>query len=176
MNDTFSENKKYSNRIIQGGKYLTFSLGGEVYGFEILKIIEIIGFMDITSIPQLPNFIPGVINLRDNVIPVMDMRARFHMEAKEVDDETVIIILQTNKGSMGVIVDNVLDVIHIADESIEETPDFGANINTEYILGLGKNKDKVIILLSVEDLLTEEIQELVTTSEELQLEKELVAE
>ncbi len=176
MDDTFSNNTKYSKRKIQGGKYLTFSLGNEVYGFEILKVIEIIGFMEITAIPQIPKFILGVINLRNNVIPIMDMRARFQMGPKEVDDETVIIILQTNNGNMGVIVDNVLDVVNISDENVEDTPDFGTNINTDFILGLGKSNNKVIILLSIEEVITEEIQELVMSSEELQLDNAFVTE
>jgi len=169
MDDTFSNKGNYAKRIYRGGKFLTFSLGDEVYGVEILKIVEIIGFMEITAIPQIPKFILGVINLRNKVIPIMDLRARFNMEAKEVDDETVIIILQTENSYMGVVVDNVLEVVNISDENIEDTPDFGTNINTDFILGLGKSNNKVIILLLIEEVLTEEIEELVSSTEELHL-------
>lgn len=175
MNDTLSD-KKFSKRIIQGGKYLTFSLGREVYAFEILSVVEIIGFMEITVIPQLPKFILGVINLRNNVIPIMDLRARFQMNPKETDDETVFIILQTSNGNMGVMVDKVLDVINISDENIENTPDFGTKINTDFILGLGKVNSKVIILLSIKDVLTDEIHDFVTSTEKLELNEAFVTE
>ncbi len=176
MNDTLSDNSKLSKRKTQGGKYLTFSLGHEVYAFEILSVVEIIGFMEITVIPQIPKFILGVINLRNNVIPIMDLRARFQMASKEPDDETVFIILQTNNGSMGVMVDKVLDVVNISEVNIENTPDFGTKINTDFILGLGKINSKVIILLSIKEVLTKEIKELVTSTEQFQLNEAFVTE
>jgi purine-binding chemotaxis protein CheW len=139
------------------GKYLTFALGSEEYGLEILKVREIIGYMDITAVPQTPMYVKGVINLRGQVIPVVDLRAKFGMEVTEVTEETCIIVVETGQGnrkfSTGVVVDRVQEVLDVAGQDIEEAPQFGTTVNTDFILGMGKIGDSVKILLDIDRVL-----------------------
>jgi purine-binding chemotaxis protein CheW len=141
-------------------KYLTFALGAEEYGVEILKVREIIGYMDITAVPQTPHHVKGVVNLRGQVIPVMDLRAKFGMETTDVTDETCIIVVEiahgTRKLSTGIIVDRVREVLDIRSEAIEEPPAFDAGVNTDFILGMGKVGDSVKILLDIDKVLIRE--------------------
>ncbi len=141
----------------KGGKYLTFALAHEEYGLEILKVREIIGYMDITVVPQMPHFVKGVINLRGQIIPITDLRAQFGMEAAEVTEQTCIIVVEVSrdgcKYSYGIIVDRVLEVLDIAGENIEESPQFGKAVNTNFILGIGKADESVIILLDIDRVL-----------------------
>ena len=137
-----------------GGKFLTFVLANEEYGLEILKVREIIGMMPITPVPRTPAHIRGVINLRGKVIPIVDLRLKFGMEAKEPTDQTCIIVVDVGDVEMGIIVDEVSEVLDIDDEDIEETPSFGSNVNTDFILGIGKADGKVIILLDIAEVLT----------------------
>ena len=140
------------------GKYLTFALGPEEYGLEILKVREIIGYMDITAVPQTPFYIKGVINLRGQVIPVVDLRAKFGMETTDVTDQTCIIVVETTQGdrnfSTGIVVDHVQEVLDIEGKNIEEAPQFGSSVNTDFILGMGKVGDNVKILLDIDKVLT----------------------
>ncbi|MEN6337920.1 MAG: chemotaxis protein CheW, partial [Phycisphaerales bacterium] len=126
-------------------KYLTFALGAEEYGVEILKVREIIGYMDITAVPQTPHYVKGVVNLRGQVIPVMDLRAKFGMETTEVTDETCIFVVEiaheTRKLITGIVVDRVREVLDIRAEAIEEPPAFDSSVNTDFILGMGKVGD-----------------------------------
>ncbi len=139
------------------GKYLTFSLGAEEYGLEILKVREIIGYIDVTAVPQTPHHVRGVINLRGQVIPVIDLRAKFGMETAEVTEQTCIIVVEivqeSRTCSMGIIVDRVQEVLDIAGENIEEPPQFGATVDTSFILGMGKIEDSVKILLHINRVL-----------------------
>ena len=139
------------------GKYLTFALGNEEYGLEILKVREIIGYMDITAVPQMPPYIKGVINLRGQVIPVVDLRAKFSMASAEVTEETCIIVVeiaqQGRKFNTGIVVDHVSEVLDIAGENIEDAPQFGSDVNTDFILGMGKVGDRVKILLDIDKVL-----------------------
>ena len=139
------------------GKYLTFALGPEEYGLEILKVREIIGYMDITAVPQMPAHIKGVINLRGQVIPVVDLRAKFGMQTTDVTDQTCIIVVETTQDdrnfSTGIVVDHVQEVLDIAGEEIEEAPQFGSSVNTDFILGMGKVGDNVKILLDIDKVL-----------------------
>jgi purine-binding chemotaxis protein CheW len=137
----------------RAGKYLTFFLGNEEYGIEILKVHEIIGLMPITPVPRTPNFIKGVINLRGKVIPTVDLRIKFGMEAVQQTDETCIIVVQTHGIEMGTIVDKVSEVLNISADDIEDTPSFGASVNTDYILGIGKASGKVRLLLDIDKVL-----------------------
>jgi chemotaxis signal transduction protein/CheY-like chemotaxis protein len=138
------------------GKYLTFSLAEEEYGISILKIKEIIGMMNITVLPQLPAHIKGVINLRDQVIPIMDLRLKFGMEEVEHTDRTCIIILEVLMDGLakniGVIVDSVSEVLPIENSEVEK-PSLGLNINTDYILAMAKKEDSVKTLLNIEMIL-----------------------
>lgn len=146
-------------------KFLTFRLGKEEYGVEILKVREIIGIIDVTPLPQTPEYVKGVINLRGKIIPVIELRAKFTLPTVEYTEETCVIVMEvsegedTNEFQMGVIVDSVNEVLDISAHQIESAPRFGCDMNTEYILGIGKvtidDKEKVIILLEIDKVLTE---------------------
>lgn len=138
------------------GKYLTFVLRGEEYGLEILKVREIIGVLDITPVPQTPAFVKGVINLRGKVIPVVDLRLKFGMPAAEYTKETCVIVVDGNGILMGTVVDTVSEVIDIAGKDIEPAPSFGGKISANFILGMGKIKGKVKILLDIDRVLSAE--------------------
>ena len=144
----------------KAGKYLTFALGKEQYGLEILKVREIIGYMAITAIPQTPHYVKGVINLRGQVIPVIDLRAKFGMETAEITEQTCIIVCEIQSGkrsfSTGIVVDNVEEVLDIDGQDIEETPQFGSSVDTNFILGMGKIGDTVKILLDIDKVLAGE--------------------
>jgi purine-binding chemotaxis protein CheW len=139
------------------GKYLTFSLGEEEYGISILKVKEIIGMMAITSVPRTPEFVKGVINLRGKVIPVMDLRLKFSMEAIPYSERTCIIVVEIESQDstvlIGIVVDAVSEVLNIKGEEIEETPAFGSKLDTEYILGMAKMDGGVKILLDIDKVL-----------------------
>jgi purine-binding chemotaxis protein CheW len=149
------------------GKFLTFILGDEVYGIEILKVREIIKLMDITTVPRTPDYLKGVINLRGKVIPIVDLRSKFTMPEIEHTQETCIIVVEVNKTSIGIIVDSVSEVSNINSEEIEDAPHLGQDIDTNFILGLGKTKERIVILLDIE---------LVLSSEELETVGELAKE
>lgn len=155
-----SAQKEQLNKAImeKEGKYLTFALGPEEYGLEILKVREIIGYMDITAVPQTPAHVKGVINLRGQVIPVIDLRAKFGMETADVTEQTCIIVVETSRDhrnfSTGIVVDRVQEVLDIAGENIEEAPQFGSSVNTDFILGMGKIGESVKILLDIDEVLS----------------------
>ena len=140
------------------GKYLTFTLADDEYGIGILKIREIIGMMPITSVPQTPEFVKGVINLRGKVIPVVDLRLRFTMKAIAYSERTCIIVVEIEGQSgtvmIGIVVDSVSEVLNIKGEEIEDTPTFGAKLDTEFILGMAKMEGGVKILLDIDRVLS----------------------
>ncbi len=142
------------------GKYLTFVLNEEEYGIGILKIKEIIGMMPITTVPQTPDFVKGVINLRGKVIPIVDLRARFGMDTIDYTERTCIIVVEIEgpAGMMmiGIVVDAVSEVLNIKGEHIEDTPTFGTKLNTDYILGMAKIEGGVKILLDIDQVLSAE--------------------
>jgi purine-binding chemotaxis protein CheW len=142
----------------RAGKYLTFVIGKEEFGVGVLKVREIMGIQDITAVPQTPAYLRGVINLRGKVIPVIDLRLKFGLPSVEYTQRTCIIVVQVKSGAavllMGIVVDEVSEVITMAPGDIEDTPDFGANVATNYILGMAKIKDKVKILLDINEVLT----------------------
>jgi purine-binding chemotaxis protein CheW len=138
----------------KGGKFLTFFLSGEEYGIEILKVHEIIRMMPITSVPRTESYTKGVINLRGKVIPVVDLRLKLSMASTEQTDETCIIVVQANRTDIGIIVDRVSEVLDILNEDIENTPSFGASVNSDYILGIGKSEGRIKILLDIDKVLT----------------------
>ncbi len=140
----------------RAGKYLTFRLAEEDYGLEILKVREIIGMMDITPVPRTPEYVKGVINLRGKVIPVVGLRMKFGMEEKEYTEETCIIVVDVNGMEIGIVVDRVLEVLDINSGDIEDAPSFGANVDTDYIMGIGKSEEKVTILLDISKVLSNE--------------------
>jgi len=152
------------------GKYMSFKLASEEYGLEILKVKEIIGLMDITSVPKTDSFIKGVINLRGKVIPVIDLRLKFQMDEVEPTEQTVIIVVQIlvddDELTMGVIVDEVLEVLNVQADQIEPPPKFGtSSIDNDFILGVGKAEKRVIFLLDISKVLnTEEIDMISSTA------------
>ncbi|MFA6448322.1 MAG: chemotaxis protein CheW [bacterium] len=151
---TDKANASETLQLVKLNKYLTFTLGDEEYGLGILKVREIIGLMEITRVPRMPDFVRGVINLRGKVIPVVDLRLKFGMAAIENTKETCIIVVDLNEFLMGIVVDQVSEVLNIGDNEIEDTPAFGVSIDTEFIMGMGKAKEKVIILLDIQKVLT----------------------
>lgn len=150
------ETEKSMNRL--EGKYLSFSLAGEEYGIGILKVKEIIGMMNITPMPQTPEFVKGVINLRGRVIPVIDLRLRFGLQRQEYTERTCIVVVEIQSDGkelmIGVVVDSVSEVLNIKGTDIEETPSFGNDVDTEYILGMAKYDGGVKILLDIGHVLT----------------------
>jgi len=147
--------KEITNR---EGKYLTFVLADEEYGLGILKVKEIIGMMPITSVPQTPVFLKGVINLRGKVIPIVDLRLKFGMQSIDYTDRTCIVVVeiagQEENLLMGSIVDTVSEVLYIKEEEIEDAPSFGSKLKTDYILGMAKTKEGVKILLDIDKVLS----------------------
>jgi purine-binding chemotaxis protein CheW len=142
----------------RAGKYLTFMIGKEEFGVGVLKVREIMGIQDITAVPQTPPYLKGVINLRGKVIPVIDLRLKFGLPSIDYTQRTCIIVVQVKSGStsllMGIVVDEVSEVLTMAPGDIEDTPDFGANVETNYILGMAKIKGRVKILLDINEVLT----------------------
>ena len=140
-----------------GGKFLTFTLGNEEYGVPVLKVREIIKVMDITQVPQVPDYVLGVINLRGKVIPVIDLRRKFGFPATENTERTCVIVadvdLPTMRVMMGIVVDTVSEVLNVSPSEIEETPEFCGRQTTDYLLGLAKVKDSVKILLDLDRVL-----------------------
>jgi purine-binding chemotaxis protein CheW len=141
----------------KAGKYLTFALGKEEFGIAILKVREIIGYMTITTVPQMPDYVKGVVNLRGQVIPVVDLRSRFGMETKEITDQTCIIVVdihQTNRSfHAGLVVDRVQEVMNIEKNNIDDAPQFGAGVTTDFLLGIGKSGSAIKLLLDIDRVL-----------------------
>jgi purine-binding chemotaxis protein CheW len=140
------------------GKYLTFELGDEYYGLEILKVQEIIGMQPITRVPRTPQFVRGVINLRGKVIPVIDLRAKFDLPQQEDTDRTCTIVVQiAQKGQQvitGIIVDEVSEVMDISADQIQPPPALGTSVDTEFIMGMGKVGEHVVMLLDIDRALS----------------------
>jgi purine-binding chemotaxis protein CheW len=137
----------------RAGKYLTFFLAGEEYGLEILKVHEIIGVLPITRVPRTPTFVRGVVNLRGKVIPIVDLRAKFGMPVAAEEAETCIIVVQVHGAQTGVMVDRVSEVADIPEKEIEDSPEFGADIDTDFLLGIAKSSGRVRLLLSIDKVL-----------------------
>lgn len=140
----------------QKDKFLTFRIANEDYGLDIRHVTEIIGIQKITQVPDMPDYVKGVINLRGKVIPIMDVRIRFHLEPRDYDDRTCIVVVNVNDNAVGLVVDTVKEVADIPAENIEPAPKGNAGVGHQYIMGLGKIGDEVKILLDVERLLYEE--------------------
>jgi len=156
----------------QDGKHLVFLLGGSSYGIPILEVSDINGLMEITQIPKTPEFIKGVINLRGKVIPVMDLRLKFGMPAKEYDKQTCIIIVniavKNQTKQMGVIVDTVSEVFDIPLSEIEAPPSYGGPVGDDFLNGIGKVKGKLVVLLNIAKVLhSDDVIELLTENEDL---------
>ena len=140
----------------QKGRFLTFAIGKEVYGIEIKYVTEIINIQKITEVPELPDYIKGIINLRGKIIPVLDVRLRFRKEAKEYNDRTCIVVVDIEDMSVGLIVDSVSEVTSITENDIVPPPDANTGFNNKYIKGIGKVGDEVKLLLDCSKLLSDE--------------------
>ena len=144
---------------------LTFTLGREEYGIDILKVQEIRGYDAVTTIANAPEFIKGVINLRGIIVPIVDMRIKFKLGSVTYDETTVVIILNVAKRVVGMVVDGVSDVLTLKPEQIKPAPEFGASLDTRYLLGLGTVDERMIILVDIEKLMTSRDMELVESAE-----------
>ena len=150
------------------GKYLTVVLDDEAYGIAVLKVREIIRLQKITPVPQMPGFVKGVINLRGRVIPVIDLRVKFSLKA-EFGERTCIVVVQVKLSAeqtvqMGLIVDSVEEVVTLTDGEIEPVPEFGARIDTTYLLGMAKIKDQVKTLLDIDRVVAPETMQNIALS------------
>ena len=143
---------------VRAGKYLTFQLANEEFGIRVLKVREIMGLQEITAVPQTPLHIKGVINLRGKVVPVIDLRLKFGLDAAEYTQRTCIIVtqIQCESGSVliGIVVDGVSEVLNLTGAEIEDSPDFGEAVTGQYLLGMAKVKGKVKILLDIDRVLS----------------------
>jgi purine-binding chemotaxis protein CheW len=143
---------------VRAGKYLVFHLSEEEFGIQVQKVREIMGVLDITQVPQTPAHVKGVINLRGKVVPVVDLRLKFDMPAREYTPRTCIIVVEVSGSSatmlMGIVVDGVVEVLNIAGADIEDTPSFGKEVEVPYVMGLAKIKSRVKILLDIDQVMT----------------------
>jgi purine-binding chemotaxis protein CheW len=147
--------------VAASGEYLTFTLGQEEYGIDILKVQEIRGYDAVTKIANAPPFIKGVINLRGVIVPIVDLRIKFNLGSLTYDQFTVVIILNIGKRVMGVVVDGVSDVIQLSSDNLRPSPEFGSILDTRYILGLGTVEERMIIVVDIERLMTSQEMSLV---------------
>ena len=136
-----------------GGEYLSFTLGNEEYGIEILKVQEIRGYEAVTQIANAPEYIKGVVNLRGTIVPIVDMRIKFNLGKVEYNQFTVVIILNVADRVVGMVVDGVSDVLTLTAEQVKPAPDFSATFDTEYITGLGTVDTRMLILVDIEKLM-----------------------
>jgi len=150
-----------TENVVTGGEFLTFTLGPEEYGIDILKVQEIRGYDAVTTIANTPKFIKGVINLRGIIVPIVDMRIKFNLENVSYDQLTVVIILNLASRVVGMVVDGVSDVIALTPEQIKVAPQFGATLDTKYLMGLGTIDQRMLILVDIEKLMSSSDMELV---------------
>ena len=138
------------------GRFLTFLIGNETFGVPISHVMEIIGIQPITKIPETPDYIKGIVNLRGKIVPVLDVKLRFKKVETEYNDRTCIIVIEFNNMSIGLIVDSVSEVLSIRDEDVSEKPELGGKIGGNYVKNIGKSHDNVILLIDCEKLLSTE--------------------
>lgn len=136
------------------GQYVTFLLGDEEYGLEILAVQEIIGFTHITHVPHLPDFIKGVINLRGTVVPVIDLRLKFGLGQADYNNHTCVVVVKMEERVMGMVVDVVSEVVNFPEGSVEPAPPFGTNIKADFIKAMGKVGDRLVIILDIDKVLS----------------------
>jgi purine-binding chemotaxis protein CheW len=153
-----------SNGIKNAGEYLTFKLGNEGYGIEILKVQEIRGYDQVTQIANTPDYIKGVVNLRGKIVPIVDLRIKFKLENIEYDEFTVVIILNLSGREIGVVVDGVSDVITLKAEQVRDVPSLVTSIDTKYIVGLATLVEQMIILVDIAKLMTSQDIELIDSA------------
>lgn len=153
MNDTTRVRNDESDSLLQ---LVTFTISNEEFGLDILRVQEIIRTMEITRVPRAPEFVEGVINLRGRVIPIIDLRRRFGMESKKHDSQTRIIVVEINAMIVGFVVDSVSEVLRIRASTVEAPPAVVSGVESEYISGVGKLEDRLLILIDLDKLLSDE--------------------
>lgn len=166
---TTEEIETLEDQDTQKDKYLTFRIGSEEYAIAIKNVTEIIGMMSITEVPQTPEYIKGVINLRGKVIPVMDIRLRFEMESRDYDERTCVIVVNFKESTVGLVVDTVSEVLDIPEENIEASSQFNNANGNNFICGMGKVDDQIKMVIDVNALLfkdSEQLEALNTSVEE----------
>ena len=148
--------EKFADQAVVPKEYLTFRLGHEEYGIDILKVQEIRGYEAVTRIANAPEFIKGVINLRGIIIPVVDMRIKFNLGAPVYDQFTVVIILNINGRVVGMVVDSVSDVTTLTPEQVKPAPEMGTAFSSDYMIGLGTIDERMLILVNIDKLMSSE--------------------
>ena len=143
----------------EGSQYLTFQLGEELYGVDILRVQEIKGYTTVTKIPNTPPHIKGVLNLRGTIVPIVELRTKFGMPTIDYTMFTVIVVVVVRERIMGLVVDSVSDVLNISKKDIQAPPEFGAKVDVSVLIGIGKSGDKLVALLNIDRLLTEDEQQ-----------------
>ncbi|MDB5765712.1 MAG: cheW [Collimonas fungivorans] len=141
-------------REVAGQEFLTFTLGKEEYGIDILKVQELRGYDNVTQIANAPDFLKGVVNLRGVITPIIDMRIKFNLAASSYDQFTVVVILHLGQRTVGMVVDGVSDVITLSSQQIKPAPEMGTVLNTDYLIGLGTLDDRMLILLDIDKLMS----------------------
>ncbi|KFF49815.1 MULTISPECIES: chemotaxis protein CheW [Salinicola] len=142
-------------------EYLVFSLGDEEYAVDILKVQEIRGYENVTRIANVPEFIKGVTNLRGVIVPIIDLRLKFHLENVEYGGQTVVIVVNVADRIVGIVVDGVSDVMSLTPDQIKPAPEFGVTLSSDYLNGIGSLDDRMLVLVDIEKLLTHEEMQLV---------------
>ncbi len=151
--------------LASGKEFLSFILGAEEYGIDILKVQEIRGYEPVTRIANVPDFIKGVVNLRGTIVPILDMRIKFNLGSRTYDDLTVVIILNVNNRVMGIVVDGVSEVIMLEDDKIKPPPEkLGSAFNTDYLIGLGVLDERMLILIDIDKLMSSDEMGLIDSS------------
>lgn len=143
-------------QVLEGQQYVTFTLNREEYAIDAICVQEIIELANITKVPHLPEYLKGVINLRGTIIPVVDMKLKFGMDTDSNQKHTCVIVTEFSGGVMGLIVDAVSDVLHLPEETIAHTPSFGTRINTDFIKGMGKVGERLVLVLDIDRVLSDE--------------------
>lgn len=155
MAETSENRSNTAEQTDSGQEYVTFTLNDELYAFDALNVQEIIELAGVTKVPHLPSYLKGVINLRGTIIPVVDLKEKFGMQGGEYKKHTCIIVTEFSRGVMGLIVDTVSDILNMSPKDLSAAPDFGASINTDFIAGMGKAGDTLVLVLDVDKVLSE---------------------
>lgn len=158
-----SLNDKAHNADAHSREFLVFSLGSEEYAVDILKVQEIRGYENVTRIANAPDFIKGVTNLRGVIVPIVDLRIKFHLDNIEYGGQTVVIVVNVGERIVGIVVDGVSDVMTLTPEQIKPAPEFGVTLSSDYLSGLGSLEDRMLVLVDIDKLLTSEEMALVDT-------------
>ncbi|MBM4134842.1 MAG: chemotaxis protein CheW [Nitrospira sp.] len=155
LDETASASERQTGLASDGSQYLTFVLGEEHYGLDILRVQEIKGYTAVTRIPNTPDYIKGVLNLRGTIVPIVDLRCKFGMPQAEYTMFTVIVVVVVQDKIMGVVVDAVSDVLNITTKDIQPPPHFGAQVDTSFIQNIAKSGDRLITLLDIDRVLSD---------------------